>query len=138
MFRWKKQGTDAGPTDEDRLSLQVLIVERARELVDALPAWNGRFPGSSDEAGPDSEPDGPLIDEHTATRRSRRIRTARPGPQTRSEQPSSGSWLDAAGSAASSIVPEVRPGPTRRTSHGTENPGEKRLATRDRARLQLT
>ncbi len=30
---------------EDRPSLQVLIVERVRELVDELPPWTGRFPG---------------------------------------------------------------------------------------------
>ena len=37
--------------DEDRPSLQVQIVERVGELVDALPAWNGRFPGSPDDPG---------------------------------------------------------------------------------------
>lgn len=33
--------------DEDRPSLQVLIMERVRTFVDSLPAWNGRWPDSS-------------------------------------------------------------------------------------------
>ncbi len=30
--------------DEDHPSLQVLLVERVRKLVDDLPPWPGRFP----------------------------------------------------------------------------------------------
>jgi hypothetical protein len=37
--------------DEDHPSLQVRIVERVGEFVDALPSWNGRFPGTPDEPG---------------------------------------------------------------------------------------
>ncbi len=38
--------------DEDHPSLQVLLVERVRKLVDDLPPWPGRFPGPA--GGPDS------------------------------------------------------------------------------------
>jgi CRISP-associated protein Cas1 len=44
-------------TSENRPSLQSLIVGRGRELVDALPAWDGRFPGSLAGARPDPETD---------------------------------------------------------------------------------
>ena len=37
--------------DEDHPSLQVQIVARVGEVVDALPTWNGRFPGSTEESG---------------------------------------------------------------------------------------
>ena len=37
--------------DEDHPSLQVQIVERVGELVDVLPSWNGRFPGTPDDPG---------------------------------------------------------------------------------------
>ena len=37
--------------DEDHPSLQVQIVERVGQLVDALPSWNGQFPGTPDEPG---------------------------------------------------------------------------------------
>jgi CRISP-associated protein Cas1 len=37
--------------DEDHPSLQVQIVARVGELVDALPSWNGRFPGTPDVPG---------------------------------------------------------------------------------------
>jgi CRISPR-associated protein Cas1 len=35
--------------DEDHPSLQVQIVERVGQVVDALPGWNHQFPGSADE-----------------------------------------------------------------------------------------
>lgn len=37
-------------TDEEHPSLQVLIVERVRALVESLPSWNGRLPGTPEES----------------------------------------------------------------------------------------
>jgi hypothetical protein len=42
---------------ENRPGLQSLIVGHGREPVDALPAWDGRFPGSRAGTRPDPETD---------------------------------------------------------------------------------